>query len=46
LGVYYADLLTDKLHAKSKVSFTFFWPEADRWEGNNFEIEIAPKAKS
>ena len=43
LGVYYADLPTNKLHAGSKVVFTFFWFEVSRWEGTNFEIEIAHK---
>jgi len=45
LGMYYADLPTNKLHAESKVVFTFFWSEVSRWEGINFEIEIAPKEK-
>ena len=36
LGVYYADLPTNKLHAGSKVVFTFFWFEVSRWEGTNF----------
>jgi glucoamylase len=43
LGVYYADLPTNKLYAGSKVVFTFFWFEVSRWEGTNFEIEIAHK---
>jgi len=45
LGVYYADLPTNKLHEGSKVVFTFFWYEVSRWEGINFEIEITPKEK-
>jgi glucoamylase len=46
LGVHYVDLPTNKLRAGSKVVFTFFWSEVSRWEGINFEIEIAPKEKN
>lgn len=38
LEVYYADLPTDKLPVGSKVAFTFFWPDANNWEGENFEV--------
>lgn len=52
LGLYYADLPTERVRAGSSVHFTFYWPEADRWEGKNFEVKIeaqstaspAPKA--
>ncbi|MFB3764576.1 MAG: glycoside hydrolase family 15 protein [Methanotrichaceae archaeon] len=46
LRVYYADLPTDKLPVGSKVAFTFFWPEASKWEGKNFEVSIHDKAQS
>ncbi len=45
LGLYYADLPTNKLRAGSKVVFTFFWSEASTWEGINFEIEVTPREK-
>jgi glucoamylase len=44
LGVYYADLPTDKLPIGSKVAFTFFWPDANKWECKNFEVSIHSKS--
>ncbi len=41
LGVHLADLPTHELPAGSTVVFTFRWPEADRWEGTNFAVEVA-----
>jgi glucoamylase len=43
LGVFYADLQTDNLHVGSVVAFTFFWPDANKWEGKNFEVSIHSK---
>jgi glucoamylase len=25
-----------------QLSFTLFWPEENRWEGRNFDIELHP----
>jgi len=36
LGIHAADLATAEFAAGAEVAFTFFWPEADRWEGENF----------
>jgi glucoamylase len=38
LGVHVIDLPTDKLPAGSRVQFTFYWPQQERWEGTNFEL--------
>ena len=38
LGVHVADLSTSQLPSGSRVDFTFYWPEADRWEGLDFRV--------
>jgi len=40
LGIYYVDLPTDSLPAGRKLSFTFYWPDADTWENKNFDVNI------
>jgi glucoamylase len=40
LGVYVADLPTNDLDAGHTLVFTFFWPEARRWEGADFSVNI------
>jgi len=40
LGVYVADLPTEGLAARAKVVFTFYWPQADRWEGADFVVQV------
>lgn len=40
LGVHVADLATDALKGEAKVELTFYWPEADRWEGKNFPVGV------
>jgi glucoamylase len=40
LGLWFADLPMTKVPAGTSVEFTFFWEEAQRWEGRNFEIEV------
>jgi glucoamylase len=40
LGVYAVDLPTANLASGRQVIFTFFWPEADRWEGHDFTVVI------
>ena len=40
LGVYVADLDTKALPAGTEVDFTFYWPQADRWEGTDFHVRI------
>jgi glucoamylase len=38
LGVYVVDLPTTRLAASARVSFTFYWPDVDRWEGTDFVV--------
>jgi glucoamylase len=38
LGVHVADLETMHLASGDRVDFTFYWPEADRWEGADFVV--------
>jgi glucoamylase len=40
LGVHVADLATEALAPGSEVRFTFYWPEAGRWEGADFSVKI------
>jgi glucoamylase len=40
LGVYVADLPTDKLSAGEQVLFTFFWLKSQRWENTDFAVTI------
>jgi glucoamylase len=40
LGVHIADLPTADLPPGEKILFTFFWPQANRWEGVNFTVEV------
>ena len=44
MGLHYVDLPTAPLPAGATVVFTFFWPEANRWEGQDFSITIAQGA--
>jgi len=44
LGLHYVDLPTEALTAGSTITFTFYWPEANKWEGVDFQINVAPKA--
>jgi glucoamylase len=41
LGIYIADLATEALPEGRHIQFTFFWPDASRWEGNDFVVRIA-----
>ena len=40
LGVYVCDLPTRDLGRADLVDFTFYWPEAGRWENVNFQVCI------
>jgi glucoamylase len=41
MGVYVADLPTHTLPPGAAVVFTFYWPEASKWEGRDFSVSIA-----
>ena len=36
-----ADLQTGRLAEGEQIGFTFYWSDAERWEGVNFEVRIA-----
>jgi glucoamylase len=38
LGVHVVDLPTTHVRAGVRVDFTFYWPEANRWEGVDFMV--------
>ncbi|HET9749197.1 MAG TPA: glucan 1,4-alpha-glucosidase [Casimicrobiaceae bacterium] len=40
LGVYVADLPTDALVAGSRVDFTFYWRDEQRWDGTDFCVHV------
>ena len=40
LGVHLVDLPTQGLPSGSVVAFTFYWPEADAWEGTDYSVRI------
>jgi glucoamylase len=39
LGIYIADI-DFKNGRSNEIEFTFFWKEAKRWEGKDFEVKI------
>jgi glucoamylase len=40
LNVWYVDLPTDRHTQKTRFKFTLFWTLSQKWEGDDFEIEI------
>ncbi len=42
LGIHVADLPTQKLSAGQKIQFTLYWPQANRWEGTDFSVDVVP----
>ncbi|HEV7225036.1 MAG TPA: glucan 1,4-alpha-glucosidase [Pirellulales bacterium] len=41
LDVWYVDLPTKDLPLGATIEFTFFWPQANHWEGANFSVSVA-----
>ncbi len=41
LGIHLADLPTQSLPKGKQIKFTFYWPDAGRWEGKDFTVRIA-----
>ncbi|HEX8984472.1 MAG TPA: hypothetical protein VF767_03540 [Bryobacteraceae bacterium] len=39
-GVHAADLATEELSAGTRIHFTLYWPEVNRWEGEDFELVV------
>ena len=40
LGIHIADLATNALPEGKQVKFTFYWPDADHWEGADFIVRV------
>lgn len=40
-----ADLDTDQVPAGNSIRLTFFWPQANKWEGRNFSVRIKRPAE-
>ena len=41
LGTHVADVPTTHLPIGSQIRFTFYWPEADRWEQQDFSVTVS-----
>jgi len=41
-GVHAADLATEELTPGTRIHFTLYWPEVNRWEGEDFELVVEP----
>jgi len=39
-GIHVAELPTASLKSGTRIQFTFFWPEVNRWEGEDFEVTV------
>jgi glucoamylase len=40
LGMHVTDLPTTHLGPGARIDLTFYWPEADRWEGTDYLVCI------
>jgi hypothetical protein len=40
LGIFIADLSTDRFPAGTMVHFTFYWPEEARWEKIDYSVIV------
>lgn len=40
LGIYIVDLITVALPEGKQIIFTFYWPDADHWEGTDFSVRV------
>jgi glucoamylase len=45
LNVWFADLPTQDCPDGSVIEFTFFWREAQQWEGKNYSVTVSPPGK-
>jgi len=43
LGIHSIDLATEAVPEGREIRFTFYWPEANRWEGADFLVRIASR---
>ncbi|TMI15389.1 hypothetical protein E6H33_06515 [Candidatus Bathyarchaeota archaeon] len=45
LGIHYVDLPTSGPSPASNILFTFFWPDANKWEGTNFQVTVEAESR-
>ncbi|MGE5570274.1 MAG: hypothetical protein ACM3S5_14655 [Rhodospirillales bacterium] len=43
-GTHVAELPTASLKNGTRIQFTFFWPEVNRWEGEDFQVTVEEEA--
>lgn len=43
IGMHFADIDITKLKPGSNIRFTFYWPEAAKWEGIDFAVKVVKK---
>jgi glucoamylase len=41
IGVHFAEIEGTKSSHEKQIKFTFYWPQANRWEGKDFVVRIA-----
>ena len=46
LGIHIADLSTKPLPEGKQIKFTFYWPDADHWEGTDFVVRVGSLQRS
>jgi glucoamylase len=44
-GAHIADIDTLGLEPGERVQFTFYWPDVNRWEGQDFDVRLAERAR-
>jgi glucoamylase len=44
LGIHYVDLPTSGLSPDSNIFFTFFWRDANKWEGTDFQVTLGARS--
>ena len=44
LGIHYTDIVVPESQ-QAAVRFTFFWSEAERWEGRDFQVGVEEKSR-
>jgi len=42
LGIYVTDLSTQSVPKEQEIKFTFYWPEVNHWEGEDFSVHVGP----
>ena len=42
IRLHIADLSTDDVAMGAWIRFTFYWPQANRWEGQDFAVQVVP----